>query len=88
LWPGFPVRARAGDALGLFLADTVRTDPPNTVRISINAERAPPAVITLLAPHFGDVHLDTLVNAVGVVGREVHRVWLLRDWRGSWPNDR
>jgi hypothetical protein len=70
LWPGFADRARLGDHLVVAVDDTPDTNP----------------VVLRLAPYFGSVTRDSLVelrNRHGLVAQR--RLWLLRDWIGGWP---
>jgi hypothetical protein len=71
LWPGFPARARSGDALILLLDET--SEPHGTV--------------TRLAPYFTRVtrgELAPLLRGADTVS--VRRLWLLEGYRGSWPS--
>ena len=71
LWPGFPERARAGDALVLALDDT--EEPHPTVR--------------RLEPFFTALRRGALVELRarrGVVARR--RLWTLVGWTGGWPS--
>lgn len=72
LWPGFPERASAGDDLLLVLVDRP-------------ADRPDP-VLASLAPYFGSVEQGELVAMRrGTMPVSARRLWLLRDWRGAWP---
>lgn len=70
LWPRFPERASRGDALVLVLDESPNMPPP----------------IVALTPYFS--HIDQGPPVVRfahglLLGRQ--RAWVLRDWRGGWP---
>ena len=70
LWPGFPRRAAAGDALVVALDETDDVHP----------------AVARLTPHFRAVRRGAVVELRarrGVVARR--RVSTLLDWGGSWP---
>ncbi|HWZ60070.1 MAG TPA: glycosyltransferase family 39 protein [Gemmatimonadaceae bacterium] len=70
LWPGFPERARPGDALVLVLDDDAGTPGP----------------ITALLPCFTSIVRGEAVDLMRggqVVTRR--RIWQLGGWRGTWP---
>jgi 4-amino-4-deoxy-L-arabinose transferase-like glycosyltransferase len=70
LWPRFPDRAHVGDNLILALDESAQ--PHDAVRA--------------LSPFFGAVSrgaLVTLRRGPGVIG--VRRLWVLRSWKGGWP---
>jgi undecaprenyl-diphosphatase len=69
-WPGFPDLARVGDDLIFVLAD--RHD-------------LPPAVADLQR-HFVRVRLvDSIGPTPHLLEVPARRIWLMEDWRGSWP---
>ncbi len=72
-WPGFPERAKPGDALVLAL-DTL----PRWM-----------SVVDSLSTHFGDVTiLEELPMRRGDRPIAWRRLWLFTDWRGTWlPRD-
>jgi hypothetical protein len=72
-WPGFPDLARRGDDLVFLLAD----------------RRDPPAAVSDLSHHFGRVRVvDSIAPTAERPEVPSRRVWLLEDWRGSWPGER
>jgi 4-amino-4-deoxy-L-arabinose transferase-like glycosyltransferase len=72
VWPGFPARARAGDALVLVI-------PPET-------RGRPDRVVTLLRPYFRHVAFVAPADLLrGGELRDVRRVWVLDGWTGGWP---
>ena len=74
-WPRFPARARRGDALVVAV-----DDPPGEVH----------AAVQRLAPYFAAVvrgdsvalHRNTDEPPIGT-----RRIWVLRGWSGSWPEE-
>jgi hypothetical protein len=72
LWPSFPDRAQRGDAL-ILVVDDVAGDGMHPTA-------------ALLAPHFVTITKSELVPLArgGDVVKNL-RIWLLRDWRGTWP---
>lgn len=73
LWPAFPERARIGDALVLVTGDP---DPITQRHTTIDR----------LAPHFASVRRgEQVVLARNGEPVSTLRVWLLEQWRGSWP---
>jgi len=72
VWPGFPDLAHRGDDMVFVLAD--RHDPP----VSISD----------LQPYFAQVRV---VDSTGPTEQRpevpTRRIWLLADWRGSWPKE-
>ena len=70
LWPGFPSRARAGDALVLALDE----------RPGVHED------ITRLSPHFERVTRGPVAPLLrGPDTVTVRRVWVLEGYRGGWP---
>lgn len=76
LWPRITTAAQRGDIVLLVLDE--RGDPPANL----------PPMLATLAPHFAETRMGPLLPLVrgqADVGRR--RVWILADWRGSWPAD-
>jgi len=70
LWPGFPSRARVGDALVLALDE----------RTGMHEQ------VELLAPYFSSVSRGALVPLLrGADTVTVRRLWRLDGYRGGWP---
>ena len=70
LWPGFEDRAQPGDDLVLALDESPDAHP----------------IATTLAPYFDAVSRGALVQLAN--GRDVvtqRRLWILRGWKGGWP---
>jgi hypothetical protein len=76
LWTRITTVAQQGDIVLLVLDE--RGDPPANL----------PPMLATLAPHFAETRMGPLLPLVRGqedVGRR--RVWILADWRGSWPVD-
>jgi 4-amino-4-deoxy-L-arabinose transferase-like glycosyltransferase len=69
-WPGFWDRARPGDALLLVMEESPETDE----------------ALAILRPHFDGLTREAEValrRGAGVISER--QVWVLRGWKGSWP---
>jgi hypothetical protein len=72
LWPGFPQRARPGDALILLVDERPGTQTHETV--------------ATLAPYFASVQRGALAPLLrGADTVSVRRLWLLQGYKGGWP---
>ena len=70
LWPGFPERATAGDAMILVVDEVAGRH----------------ATLALLEPHFERVTPDSMVTLARDGDPVKYlRIWVLDRWRGSWP---
>jgi hypothetical protein len=87
-WPVFAEVARTGDALVVAVDEVRPTQSGSAVVIVADTSPQLHRVLATLEPHFAEVRRGPLVSGVGDPDHDRRRIWVLRDWRGTWPEGR